>query len=263
MSNLIYADDITLIATSKTELLEMIAAVKDTSCPKKLLLNVKKTKIMVVDSNRTDRSDFVLAGKKIDEVEEFIYLGSLINIDGSSKNEVRRRLAMAHTTVQSMATIWKSRGISTSLKVRLLRATAFVIASYGAESWALTKSDQKRVDAFEMWAYRRVLRVPWTARKTNRWVLDSIKSEKMLRKQLAARKLQYFSHVARRGGLEKVIIQGGVEGKRRRGRPATAWFDDIRNWTGHGLAAASTAAADRRGWRELVRATEALFAPPD
>ena len=114
-----------------------------------------------------------------------------------------------------------------------------------------------------MWAYRRALRVPWFARKTNRWVLDSIKSEKMLQKQLAARKLQYFGHVVRRGGLEKVIIQGGVEGKRRRGRPATAWFDDIRNWTGHGLAAASTAAADRRGWRELVRATEALFAPPD
>jgi hypothetical protein len=85
MSNLRYTDDTTLIATSKTELLEMIAAVKDTSCPKGLPLNVKKTKIMVVDSNRTDRSDFLLAGEKIDVVEEFIYLGSLINIDGSSK----------------------------------------------------------------------------------------------------------------------------------------------------------------------------------
>ena len=262
-SNLRFADDTTLIAKSREELLEMIAVVKDISRLKGLLLNVKKTKIMVVDNNRTGHADFMLDGEKIDVVDDFIYLGSLIDCDGSSRKEVKRRLTMARSTTINMATIWKSRGISTKLKVRLLQATSFAIASYGCESWALTKSDQSRIDSFELWAYRRVLRVPWTAMKTNRWVLDTIGSGPILRKQMAVRKMRYFGHVVRRNGFEKEIIQGSVEGRRRRGRPATPWSEDFRSWIGCNLAAASSAATDRKGWRMLVRATAALFAPPD
>ena len=118
---------------------------------KNLLLNTQKTKIMVVDKDRESKDDFVLDGEKIEEVESFVYLGSLINTKGSSTQEIRSRLAMGRGAVQNRVSIWKSRGMSLGLKVRFLRATAFPIAIYGCESWAMTSGDKKRVDAFEMW----------------------------------------------------------------------------------------------------------------
>ena len=120
---------------------------------KNLLRNTQKTNIMVVDKDRERKEDFVLDGGKIEEVESFVYLGSLINTKGSSAQEIRRRLTMGRGAVQNMVSIWKSRGMSLGLKVRFLRATAFPIAIYGCESWAMTSGDKKRVDAFEMWCY--------------------------------------------------------------------------------------------------------------
>ena len=126
---------------------------------------------------------------------------------------------MARTTTQSMSKIWKSRGLSIGLKVRLLRATVFSIATYGCESWAMTKNDKKRVDAFEVWCYRRLLRISWTDKKTNIWVLNKIGTDLTIRKTILERKLGYFGHIVRRdGGTEKQILQGMVEGRRERGR---------------------------------------------
>ena len=110
---------------------------------------------MVVDRNRTE--DFAIDGQQIEEVSQFEYLGSMINNIGDSTLEIKRRLTIAKSTVQSMQNIWKIRGISISLKVRLLNAVAFSIATYGCDSWATTKNDRKRVDAFEMGCYRRLL----------------------------------------------------------------------------------------------------------
>ena len=169
-----FADDTTLLCTSKEELLALLKKVKEASKSQNLLLNTQKTKIMVLDKSRERKEDFVLDGENIEEVESFVYLGSLINIKGSSAQEIRRRLAMGRGAVQNMVSIWKSRGMSLGLKVRFLRATAFPIAIYGCESWAMTSGDKKRVDAFELWCYRRRLRVSWVERKTNKWVLEKI-----------------------------------------------------------------------------------------
>ena len=98
----------------------------------------------------------------------------MINVASDSTTEIKRRLAMARSTTQNMVKIWKIRGLSTGLKLRFLRATVFAIASYGCESWALTKTDRKRIDAFEMWSYRRLLRVSWKDKRTNKWVLERI-----------------------------------------------------------------------------------------
>ena len=152
-TNLRFADDTTLLCTSKEELLGLLKKVKEASMSKNLLLNTQKTKIMVVDKDRERKEDFVLDGEKIEEVESFVYLGSLINTKGSSAQEIRRRLAMGRGAVQNMVSIWKSRGMSLGLKVGFI---------YGCESWAMTSGDKKRVDAFKMWCYRRLLRVSWT-----------------------------------------------------------------------------------------------------
>ena len=237
-TNLRFADDTTLLCTSKEELLALLKKVKEASKYQNLLLNTQKAIIMVLDKGRERKEDFVLDGEKI-EVESFVYLGSLINIKGSSAQEIRRRLAMGRGAVQNMVSIWKSRGMSLGLKVRFLRATAFPIAIYGCESWAMTSGDKKRVDAFELWCSRRLLRVSWVERKTNKRVLEKIGSVFMLRKSMAERKIRFFGHIVRKNGMEKRLMQGKVGGKRRRDRPATAWFQDLKEWTKLDIAAAS------------------------
>ena len=167
---------------------------------------------------------------------------------------------MARSTVQNMSHIWKSRGLSLSLKVRLLQATSFSIATYGSESWAMTKNDRKRVDAFEMWCYRRLLQVSWKDKKTNVWVLEKIGTDLTIRRGIMERKLNYFGHIVRRSeGVEKQILQGAVEGKRGRGRPPISWTDDIKKVSGQGMKGATQMPGERVAWRALVKTTAALY----
>ena len=147
---------------------------------------------MVLDSNREDTSAFKINGQEIEEVDDFIYLGSTITNKGNSALEIRRRLAMAREAVSKMGNTWRSRRVSLNLKLRVLWATAFPIAIYGSESCTMQKAVERRVDAFEMWCYRRVLKIPWTERKTNAWVLDKI-----------GNRLCFFGHVIRRKGTRK------------------------------------------------------------
>ena len=229
ITNLRYADDTTLICNSRHELLDLLRHIKVASEEKGLLLNTKKTKVMVVDRNRT-KEDFTMDGQQIEEVSQFEYLSSMINNIGDSTVEIKRRLAIAWSTVQSMQNIWKSLGISISLKVRLINAVAFSIATYGWESWAMTKNDRKRIDAFEMWCYRRLLQTTWKDERTNTWILERIGTDLHLRSGIIKRKYRYFGHIVRRDGrIEKQILQGAVEGKRGKGSPSTSWTDDMKN----------------------------------
>ena len=152
--------------------------------------------------------------------------------------------------------------MSLGLKVRFLRATAFPLAIYGCESWAMTSGDKKLVDAFELWCYRRLLRVSWTERKTNKWVLEKIGSVLMLRKSMAERKMRLFDHIVQKNGMEKRLMQGKMAGKRGRDRPATTWFQDLKEWTMLDIAAASQLATDRERWRKIIKVTTAQIAPP-
>ena len=229
------------------------------SAERSLWLNTKKAKIMVVNNTQNGDDDvFSLDGDAIDQVESFEFLGSIINNKGDCSQEIKRRLAIARSTVQSMTKLWKSR-LPASLKVRLLRSTAFAIASYGSESWTMKLADKKRIDSFEMWCYRRILRISWTERKTNTWVLEKLRAKKSLRADIITRKLSYFGHITRHQCLQKTIMQGMVEGKRKRGRPPASWLDDIKQITGKTIADATRAATDRRRWRFIIRTTPALI----
>ena len=180
----------------------------------------------------------------------------MINTSSDTTTEVKRRLAMARTSTQNMSNIWKSRGLSIQMKLRFLRATVFAIATYGCESWSLTKNDRKRIDAFEMWCYRRLLRVSWKDKRTNIWVLEKICDKIVLLKNIRERKLRYCGHVIRKNtSLEKQLIQGSVEGRRFRGRPITLWTDDIKWWVGYGLQVATNLVRDRMARRALIKTT--------
>ena len=257
ITNMRYADDTTLLCNNREDLLKLLKSVKDASERRGLLLNTKKTKIMVIDPSRDDVGEaYKVDGQDLEKVTHFEYLGSMINTRGDCSQEIRRRLAMGKKAVIDMAKIWKS-SIPTALKARLLRATAFAVATYGAESWAMKKNERKRVDAFEMWCYRRLLRVSWRERKTNAWVLEKIGSAMTLRSSIAQRKLRYFGHIIRHTSLERDIIQGQTEGLRGRGRPPTSWMDDIRALTGGTVVQATRLACNRAAWRALISATPA------
>ena len=197
-------------------------------------------------------------GNVIDEVESFEFLGFIINNKGDCSQEIRRRFAIARGVVQSMTKLWKSK-LPSSLKVRLLRSTAFAVASYGSESWTMKSADKKRLDSFEMWCYRRILRISWTEKKTNEWVLKELGVKKTLRADITARKLSYFGHVTRHNCLQNTIIQGKIDGKRKKGKPATSWLDEIKQLTGTSITKATRAAGDRRKWRSFIRTTPALL----
>ena len=131
--------------------------------------------------------------------------------------------------LQSLQEIWKSHNILISTKIRLMKALVWPVATYGGESWALRKNEETRLDAFEMKGLRRMLRVSWTAKKTNEWVLNKAGVKRELLDTVKARKLAYYGHTMRKQGscLEKVIMQGTMPGARRRGRPRMAWMDNV------------------------------------
>jgi len=128
------------------------------------------------------------------------------------------------------------------------------VASYGCESWTLRKNEEARLDAFEMKGLRKILQVSWTAKKTNEWVLNKAGVRKELLDSVKARKLAYYGHTMRKQGswLEKEIMQGTMPGARRRGRPRTAWMDNIKTWTGLSIEESVRMTEDRDKWRKYV-----------
>ena len=252
ITNLRYADDTTLIARTAAELQDLIERVKKTSEEYGLLLNVKKTKVMICGGTNDHRIQ--ADGEDIEVVNTFNFLGSLIVDTGGSSEEIKRRLALARSSTISLTSIWKDRGISRKTKIRIMNALVFPIATYGSETWALGAADRKKINAFEMWCWRRMLRISWREHKTNEFVNNQIGSRITLCQKIDKIKLQYFGHIARREGdnLEKIITQGHVEGKRKRGRQKTRWSDGIKEITGLNVCTASRYAQDRVGWNVII-----------
>ena len=145
INNLRYADDTTLLCESKEDLMEHLTRIQHLSKEKGLLLNTRKTKIMVVDKNRTDDHKFILNGEELEEVMSFVYLGSLINTEVGCMPDVNRRLCMTRSTIENMTTIWKIQSICKSIKLRIARPTAFAVATYGCAAWAYSKKVNRSI----------------------------------------------------------------------------------------------------------------------
>ena len=151
-------------------------------------------------------------------MSDFIFLGSKITADGDCSHEIKRCLLLGRKVKTNLDGIFKSRDITLPTKVRLVKVMVFPVAMYGCEIWTVKKAKHRRIDAFELWCWRRFLKVPWTARRSNQSILKEISPGCSLEGLMLKLKLQYFGHLMRRvDSLEKNLMLGGIGGKRRRG----------------------------------------------
>ena len=158
-------------------------------------------------------------GETVETVTDFIFLGSEITADGDCSHEIKRRLLLGRKVMTNLDSIFKIRHITVPTKVHLVKAMVFPVVMYGCERWTIKKAECQRIDAFELWCWRRLLRVPWTARRSSQSILKKISPEYSLEGQMLKLKLQYFGHLMRRtDSLEKTLMLGKIEGRRRRGR---------------------------------------------
>ena len=157
-------------------------------------------------------------GKQWKQVRDFILLGSKITADSDCSHEIKRRLLLGRKVMTNLDSTLKSRDITLLTKVYLVKAMVFPVVMYGCESWTIKKADHRRIDAFELWCWRRLFRVPSTARRSNQSILKEISPEYSLEGRMLKLKLQYFGHLmGRTDSLEKTVMLGKIEGRRRRG----------------------------------------------
>ena len=164
----------------------------------------------------------------METVRDFILGGSKITADGDCSHEIKRHLLLGRKAMTNLDSIFKSRDITLPTKVRIVKAMVFPVLMYGCESWTIKKAESQRTDDFELWCWRRLLRVPWTARRSNQSILKEISPEYSLEGLMLKLKLQYFGHLMRRtDSLEKTLKLGKIEDWRRRGRQRMRWLDGI------------------------------------
>ena len=157
-------------------------------------------------------------GETVETESDFIFLGSKITADGDCSHEIKRCLLLARKVMTNLDSILKSRDITLSTKVRLVKVMIFPVVMYGCQSWTVNKAEHRRIDAFELWCWRRLLGVPWTARRSNQCILKEISSWCSLEGMMLKLKLQYFDHLMQRAdSLEKTLMLGGIGGRRKRG----------------------------------------------
>lgn len=254
LSNLRYADDTVLLATSMEDMTELFQRLETESGNIGLAVNRSKTKVMIVDRAGT-LANVTCNIPGINIVDQYIYLGSQICNDGSCVPEIKRRIGMAKDAMTRLNNIWKKRGIGIKTKIRLTRALVFPIFLYGVETWTILARERQRIDAFEMWCWRRLLRIPWTAKRTNVSILNQLKIKTRLSTICQQRILSYFGHTVRRGdeSLEKLIVVGSTEGKRSRGRSPTRWTDQVKDSSSSEFYAVVRDALDRNRWRQIIR----------
>ena len=158
----------------------------------------------------------------METVRDFIFLGSKTTADGDCSHEIKRCLLLGRKAMTNLDGILKSRDITLPTKVSLVKAMVFPVVMYGCESWTIKKAEHRRIDSFELWCWRRLLRVPWTARRSNQSIVKEITPGCSLEGLMLKLKFQYFGHLMRRAGsLEKTLMLGKIEGWRRRGRQRT------------------------------------------
>ena len=189
----------------------------------------------------------------METVTDFIFLGSKITADGDCSHEIKRHLLLERTFMIKVDSILKSRDITLSTKVCLVKSLFFPVVMYGSENWTVKKAEHQRIDAFELWCWRRLLRVPWTARRSNQSILKEVSPGISLEGMMLKLKLQYFGHLMRRvDSLEKTLMLGEIGGRKRRGRPRMRWLGGIMDLMDVSLSELRELVMEREACRAVI-----------
>ncbi|GFO22537.1 endonuclease-reverse transcriptase [Plakobranchus ocellatus] len=257
INNLRYADDTVLIAENKEDLQKLLNIVEEESKKKGLELNSKKTEVMVISRKQESPKcdNIFIIEVKLKQTKKIKYLGTIISNNGKTNREISARTFLAKINFQKMKTILTNKHISIKTRKRALQCYIEPVLMYGCEAWTISKQIQNKleVEATEMWFLRRMLRIPWTAKKTNERVLNEANKRRSLVRTIRKRQATSLGHMMRRGKLEHLVTTGKYEGKRSRGRQREKIMDGLATWLGTGKVSDTLAAVkDRDLWRDMI-----------
>ena len=233
------------MAESEEGLKSLLMKVKEESEKVVLKLNIHKTKIMA----SCPITSWQIDGETVEIVSDFDFLGSKITADDDCSHEIKRRLLLGGKLMTSL----DSRDITLPTKVHIVKALVFPVVMYRCESWTVKQAEHQRTDVFELWCWRRLLRVPWTARRSNQSILKETSPGCSLEGLMLRLKLQYFGHHMRSvDSLEKTLMLGGIGSRRRRGRPRMRWLDGITDSMHMSSGELRKLVMDRDAWRTAI-----------
>ena len=241
-----YADDQAIIATSQRELEIMLQRVSRVGEQNGMRINVGKTKVMKIGKEET-RLNITLNGQQLEQINSFKYLGAIVNSEGNTIEEIRKRIGMGKEAYTKMRGLLNAKKIPISLRIRFAKCYVWSIVLYGCESWVIRKKEEKYLESFEMWLWRRMEGIKWTEKVRNEEVMRRVGEQRTLLETIRKRKRNWLGHILRRDCLQRRVMEGKIEGKRGRGRIKLGMISDMKR--GRTYQEMKEDAQDRDKWR--------------
>ena len=255
INNISYADDTVLVADTEEGLQRLVDALQEACNRKGLKINTSKTEVMGIQKgDQRLPVNIRLENQQIKQVEHFTYLGSRITEDGRSEGEIKRRIGIAKTAFGRLRKILTNVRMRMDVRMRIMKCYVWSTMLYGCETWTISKVMKDRLEAAEMWILRRMLRIPWTARMTNTEVRERAGVKKEIIATIRTRQLSFLGHILREDKLEKLALQGKIEGRRARGRQRMKYIDSLLKDINsvNGMRDLMRLAEDRKSWRSMI-----------